>query len=210
MPRDSKHPLSLDIVPATRGRWRDLERLFGRNGACGGCWCMLWRLSRSRFEAQKGEGNRCALRRIVEARQTPGVIAFEDGEPVGWCAVAPRPAYPALERSRIFKPIDDRPVWSISCLFVAKAHRRRSISVALIRAAADHAFRHGAESVEAYPFDPREPDVPPPFVWTGLLSAYLRAGFQERARRSPTRPIVRLEAARAGKSRDRARRPRRV
>jgi GNAT superfamily N-acetyltransferase len=158
---------------------------------------MVWRLPRAEFVRRKGSGNREALKRLVRGPMAPGVLAYHEGRPVGWCAVAPRADYPALGRSRVLKPVDDLPVWSISCLFVEKGSRRRGVSVRLIRAAVAFAGSRGARVVEAYPVEPRAGIQPDPFVWTGLASAYLRAGFREVARRSETRPIMR-KAVRGG------------
>src|SRR5262249_43607239 len=174
----------------TADRWTDLEKLFGERGACGGCWCMTWRLARSQFEAQKGRINRRSFRKIVE-KSTPGILAYHDNQPVGWCAVAPREEYPVLERSRVLKPVDPQPVWSVSCLFVAKPFRRTGMSVALLKAARDFAREHGANIVEGYPVEPFEANMPAAFAWTGLVSAFRKAGFKEVARRSRTRPIMR-------------------
>jgi GNAT superfamily N-acetyltransferase len=183
--------MSLICHPLTPDRWDDFERLFGANGACGGCWCMFWRLPRKQFDAQKGDANRAAIRLLVEEGEAPGLLGYLDGRPVGWVAVAPRGDYPALGRSRILKPVDDEPVWSLSCLFVEKSHRRKGVSVGLIRAAVEHVQRRGGTTVEAYPVEPTKDVMPAPFVWTGLASAYLQAGFVEVARRSPTRPVMR-------------------
>ena len=103
----------------------------------------------------------------------------------------PRADYQALGRSRVLKPVDDAPVWSISCLFVLRRYRRQGVSVRLLRAAAEFAARRGAQMVEGYPVEPTTERVPDPFVWTGLSSAFRRAGFREVARRSRTRPIMR-------------------
>ena len=187
--------LSLSFEPLTPGRWRDLERLFGERGACGGCWCMYWRLKRSQFVRQKGAGNKRAFRALVEAGAVPGILAYEGGQPIGWCAVGPRGSFPALERSRILKPLDDRPVWSITCFFVARPYRRRGASVQLLRAAADHVARRGACIVEGYPVEPRKGAMPDAFVWTGLSAAFRAAGFKEYQRRSATRPIMRREVS---------------
>lgn len=181
----------IHIVPLIPDRWGDLERLFGTRGACGGCWCMAWRLRPKEFRAGKGEGNRRAFRAVVKAGPPPGVVAYEGAEPVGWCAVAPRVAYPRLAGSKVLAPLDDEPVWSVTCLFVTKTHRRRGLSAELLSAASDLARSLGARVVEGYPTDTGGRDMPAPFVWTGLLPAFLAAGFQEAARRSPTRPIVR-------------------
>jgi GNAT superfamily N-acetyltransferase len=141
----------------------------------------------------KGDGNREAFREIVgEAERPPGLLAYQDGVPVGWCAIAPRDDYSALERSRILKRVDDEPVWAITCFFIARAERRQGLTIRLIEAAVGFAAGHGARVVEAYPIDPRLPETPPVFAWTGLLSAFEQAGFVEVARRSETRPIVRF------------------
>jgi GNAT superfamily N-acetyltransferase len=183
-------PSAIRVEPARAERWDDLERLFGERGACGGCWCMTWRLSRSQFEAQKGRLNRRSFRKIVE-KSPPGILAYQDNEPVGWCAVAPREQYPVLERSRVLKPVDSQPVWSVTCLFVAKPVRRSGMSVALLKAAKDFAWQQGAAIVEGYPLEPYDANMPPAFAWTGLVSAFRKAGFKEVARRSRTRPIMR-------------------
>ncbi|MFQ5778845.1 MAG: GNAT family N-acetyltransferase, partial [Terriglobia bacterium] len=175
----------------TPRRWRDLEMLFGERGACGGCWCMYWRLRRSRFEKQKGKGNKRALKRIVRSGEVPGLLAYVGREPIGWCALAPRASYPVLANSRILQPVDDKPVWSVSCFFVARLFRRRGVAVRLLRAAVGYARRRSANIVEGYPVEPKQGAMPDAFVWTGLASAFRRAGFVEVARRSPTRPIMR-------------------
>lgn len=181
---------SLQFHPMTSERWRDLETLFGPRGACGGCWCMSWRLPRSQFNTQKGEGNKRALRSIVDSGETPGILAFDGNQPIAWCAVGPRESYPALERSRVLKRIDEKPVWSVVCFFVAKSYRKKGVSVPLLNAAVDHAKEQGAKIIEGYPVECEKP-LPAAFVWTGLPSTFLKAGFVEAARRSKTRPIMR-------------------
>jgi GNAT superfamily N-acetyltransferase len=131
------------------------------------------------------------LRAAIESGEEPGILAFDGEVPVGWCAVAPRHTYPTLARSRILKPVDDEPVWSIVCLFVARPYRRRGLTVPLLAAAVGFAAERGAQIVEGYPVEPRQPVIPDAFAWTGLVSAFLKAGFVEVARRSETRPIMR-------------------
>lgn len=181
----------LTIHPLTPDRWPDLERLFGARGAYGGCWDMWWRVKRSQFEAQQGEGNHAAFWQIVETGEVPGLLAYDGAEPVGWVAVQPREAYPVLQRSPVLKPIDDQPVWAITCFFIARTHRGQGMMLALIRAAVDHAARHGAQIVEAYPIAPRSEQAPEMYLFTGLLSTFQEAGFVEAARRSASRPIMR-------------------
>lgn len=155
---------------------------------------MLWRLSRKQFESQKGDGNKHAMKAIVDSGEIPGILALHNTKAIGWCAIAPRSSFPALARSRILQPIDDSPCWSVACLFVDRSYRKKSVSTKLLRAAAEHAKLQGAELVEGYPVEPKsEKDIPPAFAWTGIPKAFVRAGFREVARRSPTRPIMRLK-----------------
>ena len=181
----------LAFQPLTPERWGDLEDLFGSRGACGGCWCMWWRQTQAEFDRNKGEPNRRAMKRIVESGRVPGILAYDQGRPVGWCSVGPRESYPRLKRSRILKRIDNRPVWSAVCFFVARSHRRRGLATGLLRAAVEHAGRNGARIVEGYPVEPRKESAPDVFVYHGLASQFRRAGFREAARRSETRPIMR-------------------
>jgi GNAT superfamily N-acetyltransferase len=191
MPPAISSPPPLKIHPVTPGRWKDLERLFGERGACGGCWCMWFRLTRSQFEKQKGEGNRRALKRIVDSGQVPGLLAYHEGEPIGWCSVGPRESFSALERSRILKRVDDRTVWSVVCFVVAKGYRVKGVSAALLKAAVEYAGRNGAKIVEGYPVEPRKDRMPDVFAYHGFVSTFRRAGFVEVARRSETRPFMR-------------------
>lgn len=184
MPEVECHPLTAD-------RWQDLEQLFGPRGATGGCWCMYWRLPRTQFAAHKGEGTKQAFRHLVESGDIVGLLAYAKGEPVGWCAIAPRESYPVLERSRILKRTDAAPVWSVVCFFVSKSFRGKGLTPVLLRAAVDYAAHHGAQIVEGYPVDPKTPRIPAVFAWTGLASAFRQAGFVEVLRRSETRPIMR-------------------
>ena len=182
--------MAIDIVPATPDRWPDLERLFGDRGACGGCWCMTWRLPHAVYERNKGGANKRAFKKIVMSGDVPGLLAYANDQPVGWCSVAPRAVFSFLERSRILKPVDDKPVWSVSCLFVLRQYRGQGISVRLLKAAIDHARRQGAPAIEGYPHDP-DAKMPDAFAWTGVASAFRRAGFTEVVRRSSHRPIMR-------------------
>jgi GNAT superfamily N-acetyltransferase len=188
----AQSPLAFEFEPLTPDRWPDVEKLFGPRGACAGCWCMVWRRSRKDWERGKGAGNRAAFRRIVRQGPPPGILAYMDGEPIAWCAVAPREAYVQLERSRVLKRIDAQPVWSVSCIFVTRSHRRRGVSVALLRAASQFAASQGARIVEGYPVEPYSGRMPDAFAWTGTVAAFRAAGFEEAARGSAKRPILRL------------------
>lgn len=152
---------------------------------------MWWRLSGKEFEAHKGEGNRKAMKAIVKEGRVPGILAYHRDRPVGWCSVAPRGEFPRLENSRILKPIDDEPVWSVVCFFVAKAYRRRGVTARLLKAAIQHVRQHRGRTLEGYPVDPGQGNTPDLFVYHGLASAFRSVGFKEVARRSPKRPIMR-------------------
>ena len=183
--------LQLKFHPATASRWPDIEILFGERGACGGCWCMAWRLRPKEWAAGKGTGNKRAFKKIVTAGEEPGVIGYLKKQPIAWCAIAPRASYSFLERSRVLCPIDGHPVWSISCLFIVKPYRRQGLAAPLLRAAVEFAKNHGAKIVEGYPTEPSKNVIPDPFLWTGTPKAFQQAGFVEVARRSQTRPLFR-------------------
>jgi GNAT superfamily N-acetyltransferase len=170
------------------------ETVMGPRGGCGGCWCMLWRLSARAFEAGKGEANRAAMRTVFAAGP-PGVIARAGDEPVGWAQVAPRSAFPRLASSRLLRPAEDgpaedRPVWSLTCFLVVRGWRRRGVSGLLLDAAEALARAGGAGVLEAYPVDSPAADYPPVYAWTGFAATFRDRGYGEAARRSPTRPIL--------------------
>src|SRR5258707_4560424 len=110
-------------------------------------------------------------------------MAYINKEPSGGCPNAPPEHYVALERSLILKPIDDKPVWSVSCLFVKKLYRRKGISAQLLRAAVGFAASQGAVIVEGYPVEPTMEKMPDPFLWHGVHSAFQAAGIKEALRR---------------------------
>jgi len=181
----------ITVHPLTPDRWDDLVALFGARGACGGCWCMTPRLTRRDFEAGKGAKNRRRFRDIVMRGEEPGVVAYRGTRPVGWCAIAPRQVFVQLATSRALKPVDDQPVWSVTCLFVEKSHRRQGVATALLKGAVRFARRRGARIVEGYPVLPRTGDMPDVFAWMGLPAPFERAGFVEVHRHTPARPIMR-------------------
>jgi len=154
---------------------------------------MYFRLSRAEFEHRQGASNRRALHRLVSTARVPGLIAYVDGVPAGWVALAPRDEYPLLSRSRILQPVDEKLVWAVVCFFIARTYRRRGLTTALLQEAAAFARRRGARWLEGYPIDPARGALPDTAAYHGLATAFRSAGFREVARRSPTRPIMRLE-----------------
>jgi GNAT superfamily N-acetyltransferase len=152
---------------------------------------MHWKLRGKAFEDAKGYTTRQMHKSIIDAGTVTGLLAYMNGEVVGWVAVEPRNAYDKLAHSRVLRPIDDQDVWSVTCFYVARKHRRKGITVSLLKATVEHVRGQGGKIVEGYPVDTLK-DMPAPFVYTGTASAYQQAGFKEVARNSPTRPIFRF------------------
>ncbi|MBI5067816.1 MAG: GNAT family N-acetyltransferase [Deltaproteobacteria bacterium] len=193
----TRRPAKVSVHPLTPGRWPDLVKLFGPSGACAGCWCMWWRMPNAAFAARRGADNRRALQRYVHAGNVPGLLAYRGAEPVGWVAVEPRAAYSRLTRSRLLAPVDEKPVWSVTCFYVDPEHRGRGLTRALIEAAVRHARARGAPAVEAYPVAVKS-RVDDDVVYHGAASTFAKLGFREVARRSPSRPVVRKGTGRRG------------
>lgn len=189
----------LVVHPATPDRWDHLEALFGPSGAYGNCWCTWWVLPAKVWDGTTPEARRAILRRLVDEGAEPGLLAYLDGEPVGWCAVGPRERYARMmsPRSRTFRPLDDEPSWVINCFFIARSARGRGVAGSLLAAAVDYALSHGAERIEAYPIDPAAQAPTSANLFVGYLPAFLAAGFVEVARIG-NRPVVRLERPTSG------------
>jgi len=141
-----------ELTPAL---WPDLEKLFGRNGACAGCWCMWWRLGPSeRISIANGPRMKRRQRNLVESGASHGVLAFVDGAPVGWCAYAHKSELPKLQRSKALASDDAPEVWSIPCFFVKAGFRGCGVSRALLRHALRSIRAAGGRVAEAYPVRP--------------------------------------------------------
>ena len=182
------------FLPLTKQNWNDFETLFGRHGAYGGCWCMWWRISRKKFEKQQGEGNRLAMKAYVDRGECPGILAYKDQVPVGWCSVAPREQFQSLNRSPVLKRIDQENVWSIVCFYIAKPCRGQGMTKTLIHAAVNHVRNNGGKLVEAYPTDPRgRTSLAPTSSFMGLPSVFQATGFKICARPSEAKMIMRVE-----------------
>ena len=180
-------PSGIEVAEVDRGTWPDLERLFQARGGPKACWCMVWRATPEESRHTDGASRKAALQRRVDAGVPVGLLAYHQGEPVGWCSVAPRPAYrrlggpddPALDASR---------VWSIVCFFVPRSARGHGIMTHLLESAISCARRHGAAVVEAYPVDPDSPS----YRFMGFVPAFEAHGFTEVGRAGTRRHIMRL------------------
>ena len=183
----------LDVKPLTRERWHDLVELFGRPGAsiARGCYCMFYRRTGRHVPppgVTRSESNKRALKALVDRGVVPGLIAYDNGRPIGWVSLGPREDYARLARSPLMKPVDDKPVWSIICFFVDSKARHRGVGEALLGAAIDWTRSQGVTLLEAYPCDKQRADDD---MWFGPKPMFDRAGFVEVARRKPTRPVMR-------------------
>ena len=187
--------MAFEVRPVTKDRWSDLVEMFDRP-VVRTCFCMYYRKT-GPSGTGAGAENRSSMRALVNREVVPGLLGYEDGVPVAWVSLGPREDYAKLRRSPIMKPVDDRPVWSIVCFFVDESARGRGLSTRMLRAAVDYARSQGARLLEAYPVDKDEPSHPDSMFF-GAKSMYDRAGFQEVARRKPSRPVVR-RALRPGK-----------
>ena len=156
---------------------------------------MYWLTRGKAFGTGKGEPNKKAMKTLADAGKKPGLIGYLDGVPAAWCALSPREAYDRLEHSKTLARVDDKPVWSVVCFFVAKGHRKHGLGTRMLEAAADHARSRGAAILEGYPTDTAGGTLPDPFVFSGLAEIFLKAGFEEVARRSKSRPIFRKKLA---------------
>ncbi len=179
--------MNLDIRPLTPDLWPALEDLFGKNGACNGCWCMYWRIG-SAYRKRSRARNKAAFRKIVKEGPPPGLLAFYGDVAVGWCQLTPRAELPSLNRQWRLKRVDELPVWALSCIYVRIGFRRRGVTSALIAAAIKAAKRGKAPQLEAYPLDAAKT---PSASGTGYASTFARAGFKTVACHFPPRPIMR-------------------
>jgi GNAT superfamily N-acetyltransferase len=182
-----------EVQPLTNRRWAGLEELFALPGGSivRGCWCMYYRKAGKVSVSQaSGSGNKDELHTLVRSGVVPGLIGYADGSPVGWISLGPREDYRKLERSRIMKAVDDTPVWSIVCTYVARAHRGKGYQHKLLAGAIAYARDQGIRTLEAYPVDKPERSHDD-FMFFGSRSLFERAGFREVVRRSPTRLVMR-------------------
>jgi GNAT superfamily N-acetyltransferase len=159
---------------------------------------MFWRLERSQFKAQKGVGNREALKELMAEAPAPGLLAYSEAEAIGWCGLGPRASLVALERSRILRRVDDRPVWSVVCFFIGRTHRRQGVARALLKGAISYARDQGAVALEGYPIDLDAPQLVGQRLtsysgYMGIASSYRALGFREAGRASETQLIMRYE-----------------
>jgi GNAT superfamily N-acetyltransferase len=167
----------LTVVPATAEHFDGVASLLAPGGGQQNCWCLYWRLSAGEFNSLRGPRRPAAMRRLVEQKPAPGVLAYREGLAVGWCNVGPREAMQRLVRSRTIPVVDDRPVWSVVCFLVRPGHRRRGIARALLDGAIAYAREQGAPALEGYPVDAAGGRIHTSSAYVGTLGLFADAGF---------------------------------
>jgi len=176
--------------------WSAVERLFGPNGACAGCWCMYWRAeSNKAWNAIRGARAKKGLKNLTQKGKAHGVLAFAEDEPVAWCSFGPRRDFSNLERVSAYKRNDTSNVWSIVCFFIHRKWRRKGLSRGLLRAAVEAMQKHGVKIVEAYPVTTTKDGrrLSSSLAWTGPLKIFEELGFKTVQSTNPLKPLMRLE-----------------
>jgi GNAT superfamily N-acetyltransferase len=198
-------PLDLEIHPLNPDRFADVAALFAQGGDPKWCWCAFWRVRGLDWTNATADSNRERLRKLAKRTPAPGLVAYLDGEPVGWVGVGPRQTFDRLQHSKVLAPIDDKPVWSIVCFVVGRRHRGKGVARALLDAAIAYARDHGATLLEGYPADTSAGRVSAAAAYKGTVGMFEEAGFEVIEKRqwnrtSPVRPIVR-RSVRPGRDR---------
>lgn len=191
--------MELTVTPLKPECWADFEDLFGKQGACYGCWCTHFRLPPKVRKQNDRDANRAYMKARVEAGPPPGLLAYDrNGAAVGWLQVGPRADVPEWNNSgRVTAPLDDAPasdggVWAVSCFFVRSAARGQGISHGLLGAAIGFARQNGARLLEACPMDQAK-QAKSVGLFVGSTRVFEKAGFREVALRKPGRPLMRLD-----------------
>lgn len=162
--------------PVTPDRFKDFADVINPTRREPHCWCLSHRL-RAKDIKELGGDRATVMRKLCERENPPGVLTYRDGEPVGWCSVGPRAEIPLLAASKLIRPVDDVPVWSIICIVVRSGHRRQGVSAHLLEGAVKYAASRGAPAIEAHPVDPPgRMDTTMAFV--GTKAMFELAGFR--------------------------------
>jgi GNAT superfamily N-acetyltransferase len=174
-------PVSIEVHPATAERFEDVATILGpKKPTSNVCWCLSHRIDAKTNRELVGPARREYVRRLCERDVAPGVLAYLDGDVVGWAAVAPRSELP-FARSAKIPHVDDLPVWSAWCIRVRPGHRGKGISHALLEGAVAYARERGAPAVEGYPVDNQGAKVDLTMAYVGTRGVFERAGFVKAA-----------------------------
>jgi len=171
--------MRITTIELTPDLWPAVEALFGKNGACGGCWCQWWRIEKGeRWDDVKGAAAKRRLKKGILSSAVQAVLAFDGETPVGWCTFGPRDSFPRLNRARTLACADSASVWSLPCFFVAKSHRGKGVAKAMLAHALRAMKKRGAPIAEGYPSRPgADGSYIAAFAYTGTESLFEKAGF---------------------------------
>jgi GNAT superfamily N-acetyltransferase len=170
--------MTFDTRPLTPDRVDDFATVANPNRRPSHCWCLSHRLSAREITELGGGSREAAFRALCARENPPGVIGYDDGEPVGWCSIGPRSENTRLSQSRLIRPLDDVPVWSIICVVIRGGHRRRGYTTPLINGAVEYAATRGAPAVESYPVDPGSGRIDLTMAFVGTRAMFANAGFE--------------------------------
>ncbi len=185
--------MTIEVVAATADRFDDVATILGpRDPDTPACWCLYFRLTSSEFGKVDGRARPALLEALCTRDESPGMVAYLDGVPVGWCALGPRSDFGRLERSRTIPKVDQRPVWSVVCFVVRPGYRRRGVAGALLQGAVAYARSRGAVAIEGYPVDTGGTRISTAFAYVGSTTMFERAGFER---------VVETSARSGGKAR---------
>lgn len=165
--------------------WDDFVHLFEGKGCPSYCWCMVWRPLPGNRAQLSNTVRKNSMKRIVKAGTPVGILAYEDGEPVAWCSIAPRATYLPLG-GKEYEGVAEENVWSLVCFFTPRKLRGHGIVRLLLEQAVATARKHGARVVEAYPVDPDSPS----YRFMGFVDIFKKAGFKETGRVGKRRHVV--------------------
>lgn len=163
--------------PVTPDRFEDFADIINPQRRDTHCWCLSHRLRARDIEELGGGSREMAMRRLCERENPPGVITYRDGVPVGWCSIGPRAEIPRLAASKLIRPVDDLPVWSVICVVVRSGHRRQGVTAHLLAGAVQYAASRGAPAIEAHPVEP-DGRMDTTMAFVGTRAMFERAGFR--------------------------------
>jgi GNAT superfamily N-acetyltransferase len=194
---------AISVVPADKAGWDDLQAVFGPRGYAARCQCQKFKIRHGQWRSVSAAERTARLREQIgcgrrKGRGTRGLVAYLDGEPVGWCAVEPRTAYPRLLDSPVpwagrDEDAGDDGVWAVTCFVTRAGFRRRGVSYALARAAVDYARARGARALEGYAMITKPgQEIAWGELYVGSRSIFAAAGLAEVSRPTPRRVVMRI------------------
>lgn len=168
----------VDVRPVTPDRFPDLAAVLEPRKTKGTCWCLAWRISDKEFRSRSADERGEYMKSVVEgAEHAPGVIAYVDGQPAGWCSVSPQSDYARFVSSRSIPRNEE--AWSVACFVVLTPFRGQGLAEQLLNGAVEHAAASGATVIEGYPVDPAGGKVNPTLAYVGTKGVFERCGFTQ-------------------------------